>query len=443
MIGPTTKPARLYDRLSSLVDLSGWRQRRGGQGEGAGPLARLRILARDLPGMRSETRALAAAAELLDLYGRLDAEGRLAFFRLLRDDFDPDRQALTAAARAYAEDPGPANLERLTQLSEPPRQELLRRLNAAPDGTARLVALRADLIRAMQSGEEMARVDADLRHLLRSWFNRGFLTLERIDWSSPAALLEKLIEYEAVHEINGFEDLRRRVLPPDRRCYAYLHPAMPDDPLIFVEVALMRGLPDSVQAIMADGRTPISAAEADTAVFYSISNCQPGLAGISFGNLLIKNVVAELCRDLPDLTTFVTLSPIPGLRRWLERRATAGDRQAGALIAAEEPVGPEDGAAMARAARYLLIERDARGRPLDPVARFHLGNGAEAHRLIAEADLSRRGLRQSLGLMVNYLYDLPRIDARHDAFSERGAIAAPRRLIDLARKAPDLTETPP
>ncbi|HRO15949.1 MAG TPA: malonyl-CoA decarboxylase family protein, partial [Paracoccus sp. (in: a-proteobacteria)] len=341
--------------MSSLVDLSGWRQRRSDPDEGAGPLARLRILARDLPGMRSETRALAAAAELLDLYGRLDEAGRLEFFRLLRDDFDPDPQALTAAARAYAEDPGPANLERLTRLSEPPRQELLRRLNAAPDGTARLVALRADLIRAMQAGEEMSRVDADLRHLLRSWFNRGFLMLERIDWSSPAALLEKLIEYEAVHEINGFEDLRRRVLPPDRRCYAYLHPAMPDDPLIFVEVALMRGLPGSVQAIMADSRTPIQAEETDTAVFYSISNCQAGLAGISFGNLLIKNVVAELRRDLPQLDCFVTLSPIPGLRRWLERRAAAGDGQAAAVIARDAPVDAEDAGAMALAARYLLV----------------------------------------------------------------------------------------
>lgn len=433
------QPARLYDRLSSLVDFNARRRRGAADGAlPADPLERLAAQARALPEMKSETRALALAAAMLEGYGALDEGQRRAFFAGLRDGFDPDRAALAEAARAYGASEDPAALERLTRLAEPPRQELLRRLNATPGGTARLVSMRADLLAAIRAGDDLSRVDADMRHLLRSWFNRGFLTLERIDWSSPAILLEKLIAYEAVHTIHGFADLRRRVLPSDRRCYAYLHPAMPDEPLIFVEIALTRGLPGSVQALIAeDEAAPLPAAQADTAVFYSISNCQEGLAGISFGNLLIKNVVAELRRDLPNLARFVTLSPIPGLRRWLEAEAAAGSPRAAAALA--DGAAPE---AQEMAARYLLTARDDRGRPLDPVARFHLGNGAEAHRVIPNADASDKGQRQSLGMMVNYLYDLPRIDARHDAFTERGVIAAARPLQLLARRA-ETTEKEP
>ncbi|MRX50143.1 decarboxylase [Paracoccus sp. S-4012] len=425
MIRPEIRPARLYDRLSSLVDSSAWLLRR----PGPAPVADLSALMAELPRTRSETRALALAAQVLEGYGRLDAGGRRDFFRALRDGFDPDRATLEAAARAWLEDPTPATLEALSRVSEPPRQELLRRLNMAPGGTARLVTMRAHLLDAIRAGEDLGRVDADLRHLLRSWFNRGFLTLEHIDWDSSARLLEKLIAYEAVHEIHGWDDLRRRVLPPDRRCYAYMHPAMPDEPLIFVEVALMRGLPDSIQAITAEKRAPLDPATADTAVFYSISNCQTGLAGISFGNLLIKNVVAELRHELPQLGSFVTLSPMPGFSGWLDERAAAGEAAAQAIL------GGDDTDLLAQATRYLLCARDERGRPRDPVARFHLGNGAEAHRVVAGADRSPRGLRQARGVMVNYLYDSARIDARHDAFTETGAIAAPKKLHDLARRA--------
>ncbi len=421
--------AQLYDRLSSLVDLGPLRRRKPRAGRSADPMARLFEATRALPTMRSETRALSTAAEVLDGYAGLDPAQRLAFFRHLRDGFDPDPDRLAAAARAYAETRDPDALARLTRLSEPPRQELLRRLNATPGGTARLVGLRADLLAAMRAGEDLGRVDADLRHLFRSWFNRGFLSLERIDWTSPAILLEKLIAYEAVHTIHGFSDLRRRVVPEDRRCYAYLHPAMPSEPLIFVEIALLDGLPGSVQALIAEDAAPLAANAADTAVFYSISNCQEGLSGISFGNLLIKNVVAELRRDLPNLTRFVTLSPIPGLRRWLEGEAAAGSGPAAAALA--DGSGPE---ALAEAARYLLTARDDRGRPLDPVARFHLGNGAEAQRLIAGADSSPKGRAQSLGIMVSYHYDLGRIDARHDDYTERGVIAAALMIHALARR---------
>ena len=422
-----TLTAQLYDRLSSLVVSSGWRR-----GKGAPRLTPEALIeaAQRLPVLQSETRGMAVAADILAAYAALDDDGKRIFFAGLRDGFDPDHAALTKAVRTWLDRKDPADLEALTRLAEPPRQELLRRLNMAPGGTARLVAMRADLLRLTGRDRAFARVDADFRHLLRSWFNRGFLKLLRIDWHSPAFLLEKLIEYEAVHEIRDFRDLQRRVLPEDRRCYAYMHPAMPDDPLIFVEVALTRGLPDSVQALIDERRAPLAPQSADTAVFYSISNCQAGLAGISFGNLLIKNVVAELSRELPGLTTFVTLSPIPGLRNWLQERAAAGEAEIAALLD-----DPQPGPLSAQTARYLLLAKDARGRPRDPVARFHLGNGAEAHRVIAGADKSERGMAQSLGMMVNYLYDRQRIEAQHDEFTERGIIAAPKRLQDAARKA--------
>nr|WP_246448823.1 malonyl-CoA decarboxylase [Paracoccus amoyensis] len=418
--------AQIYDRLSSLVVSSGWRRGR------AAPAPTPDVLieeARLLVGLNSEPRVMVAASDVLNGYDALDDSGKRAFFDGLRDGFDPPADALAQAAQDWLKARDPDALEALSRAAEPPRQELLRRLNMAPGGTVQVVRMRADLLRLTGRVPGFARVDADFRHLLRSWFNRGFLQLVRIDWRSPALLLEKLIEYEAVHEIHDFNDLQRRVLPADRRCYAFMHPAMPDEPLIFVEVALTDGLPDSVQTLIDEKRAALSPNDVDTAVFYSISNCQAGLAGISFGNLLIKNVVAELSRELPTLTTFVTLSPIPGLRTWLQQRADAGEAAVRTLLD-----DPQPAALSAQTARYLLLAKDAKGRPLDPVARFHLGNGAEAHRVIVGANTSPRGMKQSLGMMVNYLYDSKRIEAQHDEFTERGIIAAPKRLQDLARK---------
>ena len=422
-----TLTAQIYDRLSSLVVSSGWRR---GRAVPAPTPDALIEEARLLANLNSEPRVIVAASDVLNGYGALDDAGKRAFFDGLRDGFDPPADALAQAAQNWLKARDPDALEALSRAAEPPRQELLRRLNMAPGGTVRVVGMRADLLRLTGRDPGFARVDADFRHLLRSWFNRGFLQLVRIDWRSPALLLEKLIEYEAVHEIHDFNDLQRRVLPADRRCYAFMHPAMPDEPLIFVEVALTDGLPDSVQALIDEKRAALSPNDVDTAVFYSISNCQAGLAGISFGNLLIKNVVAELSRELPTLTTFVTLSPIPGLRTWLQQRADAGEAGVKALLD-----DPQPAALSAQTARYLLLAKDAEGRPLDPVARFHLGNGAEAHRVIAGANTSARGKKQSLGMMVNYLYDSKRIEAQHDEFTERGIIAAPKRLQELARKA--------
>ena len=256
--------------------------------------------------------------------GGLSPEDRQAFLRYLADRFGPDPAELQDAATRYLADPTQEHAMALTEVAEPPRQELLRRMNMSPGGTAALVALRREVLGLLRGQPELKPLDSDLRHLFTSWFNRGFLELRRIDWQTPAAVLEKLIDYEAVHEIQGWDDLRRR-LAPDRRCFGFFHPALPGEPLIFVEVALTEGLATAVQPLLVHGRGGEEAAraaaeKADTAIFYSISNCQEGLRGISFGNFLIKQVVEELKAELPRLTRFATLSPVPGLRRALERQ---------------------------------------------------------------------------------------------------------------------------
>ena len=262
--------------------------------------------------------------------------------------------------------------------------------------------MRADLIRAKARDTDLARTDQDFQHLLRSWFNRGFLVLRQINWDTPASILEKIVAYEAVHAIQDWDDLRRRLYPQDRRCFAFFHPSMPDEPLIFVEVALTLGVPDSIQHVLSEHRDQREAEETKVAVFYSISNCQEGLAGVSFGSMLIKQVVAELSRELPQLETFVTLSPIPRLAEWT--RSVNG----------EDP--SDDRSVREAASDYLLTAKDAKGRPFDPVARFHLGNGAQVYAVHAEADLSENGVSQSFGAMVNYQYDLSKIEQNHERF---------------------------
>jgi malonyl-CoA decarboxylase len=268
--------------------------------------------------------------------------------------------------------------------------------------------MRKDLLSFVKESPELAPVAIDLKHLFTSWFNRGFLVLRPISWSSPAEILEKIIEYEAVHAINSWEDLRARLQPEDRRCFAFFHPAMPDEPLIFVEVALTKGIPNSIQGLLEANREPISPEDSDTAVFYSISNCQEGLAGISFGNSLIKQVVADLSLAVPSLTTFVTLSPIPKLKRWLAKGIVPMN------------VKHTD---QALAAYYLLNAKGTDGRPYDPVARFHLGNGAMLHAVHSDADNSSNGLKQSSGVMVNYRYDLNKIPQNHESFLSENKIA--------------------
>ena len=323
---------------------------------------------------------------------------------------------------AYEKTPSKASYRAFASAAEPARQEMVRRLNRVPGATGALVRMRADLLRIGRGMPDLEALDLDFRHLFASWFNRGFLVLRPINWESPAHILEKIIAYEAVHTIDSWDDLRRRLEPTDRRCFAFFHPSMPDEPLIFVEVALNKGIPGSVQTLLAQDRKARPEAEADTAVFYSISNCQPGLASISFGNSLIKQVVSDLAAELTGLTTFVTLSPIPGLTKWLAHENHAWDCD-------------QSGQMKALAADYLLNAKAQDGLPIDPVARFHLGNGAIIHAVHADADISENGRSQSGGAMVNYLYDLRDVSQNHEAFVSNKDVAATPDVHALAREA--------
>ncbi|WP_099827270.1 malonyl-CoA decarboxylase [Oceaniglobus indicus] len=377
----------------------------------------------ELLGTTGEISGLVLAREILERYAALDEAGKIAFFGHLVRALGIDPARVRATLEQYENAPDGATYRAFAIAAEPRRQELVRRLNALPGATARLVSMRADLLALLPRHPDLAPLDVDFCHLLSSWFNRGFLLLQPVDWESPAVLLEKIVAYEAVHAIDSWDDLRRRLYPADRRCFAFFHPAMPGDPLIFVEIALTRGIPGSIQSVLAEDRAPLAAEDADTAVFYSISNCQAGLAGISFGNSLIKQVVADLSASLPGLKTFVTLSPVPGLMRWIGD----GDRPADL-----RPL----------AAHYLLDAKRDDGQPLDPVARFHLGNGASVHRLHADADTSPRGQRQSGGVMVNYAYDPAKISQNHEGFAKSGTIAATSEVRKLAQqvKAPPNSE---
>lgn len=372
----------------------------------------------DLLGSSGEISGAVTARHILDRYAGMGAAEKLGFFTYLTDELGIDADAVRTTLTAFETAPSSQTYRAFSAAAEPKRQELARRLNQIPGATAQLVQMRDDLLQVVGKRPELGPVDQDLRHLLSSWFNRGFLVLRPIDWESPAEVLEKIIAYEAVHAIGSWDDLRRRVQPSDRRCFAYFHPAMPNEPLIFVEVALTHGVPGSVQALLSEERDVLPAEEADTAVFYSISNCQSGLAGISFGNSLIKQVVADLSRDLPVLETFVTLSPIPGLMAWAQENALE--------------IGETPDAQRQRAAQYLLMAKRDNGSPRDPVARFHLGNGALVHDVHAGADLSPNGMAQSAGVMVNYLYDRASIAQNHEGYAASYQIAASTQVQALA-----------
>ena len=328
-------------------------------------------------------------------------------------------QTAIAAIKAYHAKPSNMAYEIMIGAVEPARLQLIRRLNQTQDATAKLVKMREDLIQFLPNHPQLAKLNVDFKHLFASWFNRGFLVLRPISWSSPAHILEKIITYESVHEIENWDDLRRRLQPDDRRCFAFFHPAMPDEPLIFVEVALTEGTPDSIQKILLESRDVIRANEADTAAFYSISNCQAGLAGISFGNSLIKTVVQHLLRELPQIQNFVTLSPIPGLVKWLN--------ETGLFDA-----NADSETQMKLAASYLLNSKNQHGQPRDAVARFHLNNGALVAAVHANADISKNGMAQSCGVMANYRYDLSRISEHHEAFANEQTVVAEKSVKVLA-----------
>jgi malonyl-CoA decarboxylase len=408
------------------------------------PTSLLRELCHQLLDIRGEASGLALANEILTAYQSLSEHDRLDFFRLLSNEFGPDLQAILDAAEAYRDGPGFETLSALADAVEAPRRELFRRLNMVPDGTSRLVRMRGDQLELVGDWPELRAVEADLLHLLTAWFNRGFLVMERIDWSSSAEVLERIIAYEAVHEINGWDDLRSR-LASDRRCFAFFHPAMPDDPLIFVQIALTRDIASAVGPLLAKDREIGDARGADTAVFYSISNCHIGLRGISFGHFLIKQVIEELRRDLENIKRFVTLSPVPGLCAWIDDTSledlperlrpdieaarqlfTTGDRPEPSLL-------PEEAAAiLMRLCAYYLLEAKRGGEPVDPVARFHLGNGASLERINWAGDCSPVGIERSGGIMVNYLYRLADIEKNHELYFARGQIVASNGVRRLA-----------
>lgn len=422
------------DLLQSIAD-RGRSMIMSGRGGTAKDLAGL---CGDLLSSRGEASGVALAREILDRYDALDDAAKATFLRELVQRFGAEPAALEKAIAAYREKPDHRTLLDLHKAAEPRRQELIRRLNLSPGGTLRLVRMREELFRHQADMPELEALDADFQHLFSSWFNRGFLVLRPIDWSTPANILEKIIRYEAVHAIESWDDLRRRLQPADRRCFAFFHPQIVDEPLIFVEVALTAEIPAGIGPLLAEDRSVIDPRQATTAVFYSISNCQEGLRGISFGNFLIKQVVEELARQLPALKNFVTLSPAPTFASWLarERRNEASqaltDEDKGVLDALDAQGWTQDAqrlpavrrVLMEAAAYYYLRAKTPGGRPVDPVARFHLGNGARLERLNWLGDVSAKGLKQAHGLMVNYLYDLDDIEKNHEAFVNKGRVAA-------------------
>jgi len=391
-------------------------------------------LCRALLNVEGEVVGVAIAQAILDRYASWDIPEKRAFFRYLNDAVEIDLGALDTALSTYRASGTSADYQKIAARAEAPRQELLRRLNQAPGATHALVKMRADLLAARREDPALARTDFDFQHLLRSWFNRGFLVLRQISWETPANILEKIVEYESVHTIHDWDDLRRRLYPQDRRCFAFFHPAMPDEPLIFVEIALTQTVPSSIQGVLTEDREMRMAQDTKVAVFYSISNCQAGLRGISFGNLLIKQVVAELRQELPGLETFVTLSPIPKLMEWVSSQPRSPELDPLRAGTAE----PDDIHRVA--AQYLLNAKTDSGAPFDPVARFHLGNGAQIYAVHGAADLSKNGKAQSGGAMVNYEYDLNVIEQNHERFVQSGEISTSSCFAPEPKRPPKKRE---
>ena len=437
--------ARFSDWMRSVADAG--RGLLPGQNRNS-RLENLCEMCRLLISSKGEAMGTAIANEVVSTYHELDKEERLGFYRFLFEEFRADSERIVSEAAAYQNNPCYESYRALARAMESPLLHLIRRVNMAPDGTATLVKLRSELMDEIKDNPELRVVDIDLKRLLLSWFNRGFLTLERINWRTPANVLEKLIAYEAVHEMQGWDDLRRR-LAEDRRCFAFFHAALPEEPIIFVQVALVKGLADNVQELLAPPGEILAgddAEEFDTAIFYSISNCQRGLQGISFGNFLIKQVVVELSQEFPQLKKFATLSPIPGLSRWLAKEQadenspllSNQDRQTLALM--DDPDWHKDDSKCEQlkplmlrlTAEYLCVAK--RGKePLDAVARFHLGNGARVERLNWLGDRSGNGIRQSAGMLVNYAYQLNKVEENHEAYINDNEVAVSNEIQKLLK----------
>jgi malonyl-CoA decarboxylase len=405
----------LGNRIGKLVD----RIKGGGK-----PVSSDSLLdyAAALLSMRGRASGAALASAFFDRYEASDIATRHLFLAQLHAQNPRSPQAIDAAVAAWARDRDDKAAALLNEASESPCARLIRVLNLAPGGTRRLIAMRHDLLSAPEMSAGLRDLDREFSDAFTAWFNAGFLELRHIDWNSPAALLERIIRYEAVHSIAGWDDLRRRVEPADRRCYGFFHPQMADDPLIFVEVALTNTVPSAIAQIISPDRAAVDPRQARCAIFYSISNCQQGLRGIPFGNFLIKQVVGLLKDELPALQLFATLSPVPGFAKWLAKEY--GD--------ADVPTGD---ALRQLAAQFITTARDRRGQVQDPVGRFHLGNGARLEAIHAQGDLSAKGMREAHGVMVNYLYDLSAIEANHVRLFELGEVTVSPGVQELMKPA--------
>jgi malonyl-CoA decarboxylase len=395
--------------------------------------------------LKGEASEITLAHQILTAYSGLSGRNRLQFFERLVTDFTPDTARLNKAIAAYEREPNADTIRAVAVAAESPRQELFRMLNMGPDGTPSIVSMRQDLRGLLPSHTHLEPVDGDILHLLQSWFNRGFLQLERISWKTPAFILEKLITYESVHEIRGWDDLHRR-LADDRRCFAFFHPALPEEPLIFVEVALTKGLANSIQGVLS---APVPAAnfqfKPDAAIFYSINNCQPGLAGVSFGNFLIKQVTDSLAEEIPSLRHYATLSPIPGFRKWLTEQLASKESPVGfseadraSLSQLDDPASYKENLKplLMHLCAFYLLNAKRGDEPLDSVARFHLRNGATLERINWLGDRSEKGLRESAGLLVNYLYDRKAVARNHEVYVNDNEIVHSAAVEQLLKKRP-------
>ena len=375
-----------------------------------------------------EVSSIAFAGHLLDLIEAETEDGLDEYLSYLLKEYDIDTDSLLKNVEAYSRDKNSTNLGLIGNSSEPRWIELFRRLNATPGGTHRLIKLREKIKTLLNDGREhLKTLDAGLLKLFKYWFNSSFLVLEKIDWSTPANVLEKIIEYEAVHEINSWDDLRARLAPNDRQCFAFFHPLIPEDPLIFVEVALTNGIPESIESVIKIDRDEIEYNKINTAVFYSISNCQDGLAGISFGNFLIKKVAHKLKQEISEIDKFVTLSPVPGLMRWMENHAPVTYENCINKINDDENL-------LKKTFLYLTESNREDNLPNDPVARFHLGNGAILHKINLHGDQSKKGMAQSHGVMINYLYDLDIVEKNHELFFKNKEVVLSGEMKSLKKK---------
>ena len=372
-----------------------------------------------------EVSSLVFAEHLLNLIEDLDDNGLKKFLKDLLKNYDIDTKVLLKDVKNYSSNKNTENFEKIRISSEPGWIELFRRLNSSSNGTYRLVKLR-ERIRSLND-EELKTFDLRLLKLFKYWFNPSFLVLEKIDWETPANILEKIIEYEAVHEINSWDDLRARLAPIDRQCFAFFHPLIPNDPLIFVEVALTTGIPKSIQKIINLDRQEIEIEDANTAIFYSISNCHNGLLGISFGNFLIKQVASNLKRELPDLNQFTTFSPLPGFMKWMEEYSPISFERCTDKNCSEDELTKN-------AIKYLTHSVRDDGMPNDPVSRFHIGNGASLERINLNADTSEKGMTQSYGVMANYLYDLDVVEENHEIFFKNKVVPVSSEIESLKKK---------